>query len=117
MQEVRMAENLRNIAFCDSMLRENYNTLNEMLSRFDYVRDDRYQEFGEYHSKAYPHRNSLNQNGLRSAVSEKGDLSIESVLSGTSIRHNQIKVSSSDGSFAETLVVTADGLNYRFNTL
>ena len=51
MQEVRMAENKRNIAFCDSMLRENYNMLNEMLVRFDYVRDDRYQEFGEYHPR------------------------------------------------------------------
>ncbi|HHX31985.1 MAG TPA: hypothetical protein GX712_05285, partial [Bacteroidales bacterium] len=66
MQEVRMAENKRNIAFCDSMLRENYNMLNEMLVRFDYVRDDRYQEFGEYHPKAYPHQSSLDQNGLRS---------------------------------------------------
>jgi len=117
MQEVRMAENKRNIAFCDSMLRENYNMLNEMLVRFDYVRDDRYQEFGEYHPKAYPHQSSLDQNGLRSAVSEKGDLFIESVLSGSNIRHKQIKVSSNDGSFAESYVVTADGLNYRFNTL
>jgi|SRR5690554_3791 hypothetical protein len=117
MQQVRMAENKRNIAFCDSMLRVNYNELNEMLTKFDYVRDDRYQEFGEYHPKAYPHKNSLNNNGLRSIVSEKGDLFIESVLSGTHIKHNQIRVSSNDGSFAETLVVTADGLNYRFSTL
>src|SRR5690554_1682490 len=33
MQQVRMAENKRNIAFCDSMLRVNYNELNEMLKR------------------------------------------------------------------------------------
>ena len=117
MQEVRMAENKRNIAFCDSMLRENFNKLNEILPKFDYVRDDRYQEFGEYHPKSYPYKSSLNQNGLRSGVSEKGVLFIESVLSGSGLRHNQIKVSSNDGSFAETLAVTADGLNYRFSTL
>ena len=117
MQQVRLEENKRNIAYCDSMLRENFNKLNEMLTKFDYVRDDRYQEFGEYHPKAYPHKSSLNLNGLRSAVSERGDLFIESVLSGSNIKHNQIKVSSNDGSFAQTLVVTSDGLNYRFKTL
>ncbi len=117
MQQVRMAENKRNIAFCDSMLREDYNKLNEMLTKFDYVRDDRYQEFGEYHPKAYPYTKSLDQNGLRSMVSEKGVIFIESILSGSNIKHNRIKLSSDDGSYAETLVVTADGLNYRFNTL
>ena len=54
MQEVRMAENKRNIAFCDSMLREHYSELNTMITKFDYVRDDRYQEFGEYFPKIYP---------------------------------------------------------------
>lgn len=117
MQEVRMAENKRNIAFCDSMLRENYNELNNMLSKFDYVRDDRYQEFGEYYPKTYPHKSSLERNGLRSSVGEKGDLFLESILSGSNLKHNQIKVSSNDGSYAETLIVTSDGLNYRFNTL
>ncbi len=49
-----MSENIRNIVFCDSMLRESYDSLNEMLTKFDYVRDGRYQEFGEYYPKSYP---------------------------------------------------------------
>jgi len=117
MQEVRMAENKRNIAFCDSMLRESYNKLNEMLPKFDYVRDSRYQEFGEYYPKIYPYQSSLNRNGLRSGVGEKGELFIESILSGSTIRHNKIRVTAGDGSFAETLAVTSDGLNYHFQTL
>jgi len=117
MQEVRMAENKRNIAFCDSMLRESYNQLNEMLTKFDYVRDSRYQEFGEYYPKIYPYQSSLNRNGLRSGVGEKGELFIESILSGSTIRHNKIRVTAGDGSFAETLAVTSDGLNYHFQTL
>lgn len=117
MQEVRMAENKRNIQFCDSMLNENYKQLNEMLTMFDFIRDDRYQEFGEYYPKIYPHNASLNRNGLRSGVSEKGLLFIESILSGTTIKHNQIRAISIDNTFAETGVVTSDGLNYRFNTL
>ncbi len=117
MQHVRMAENRRNIVFCDSMLRENYSQLNEMIAGFDFVRDDRYQEFGEYYPKVYPHRASVNRNGLRSGVREKGALFIESILSGSTLRHNKIRVTSVDGSFAETLAVTSDGLNYRFSTL
>lgn len=117
MQEVRMAENIRNIAYCDSMLRVNYAELNDLLTKFDYVRDDRYQEFGEYYPKAYPHTSSLSRNGLRSGVKEKGSLFIESILSGNSIKHNKVRVSSDDGSYAETQSVTADGLNYNFKTL
>ena len=117
MQQIRMSENRRNIIYCDSMLREQYSQLSEMLSKFDYVRDDRYQEFGEYYPKIYPHRSSLDRNGLRSGVGEKGVLFIESILSGTAIQHHKIKVVSGEGSFAESLVVSSDGLNYRFRTL
>ncbi|SFL00873.1 hypothetical protein SAMN05216357_110138 [Porphyromonadaceae bacterium KH3CP3RA] len=116
MQEIRMAENRRNIVYCDSMLGVKYTELNSKLSLFDYVRDERYQEFGEYYPKAYPHQSSLSRNGLRSGVREKGVLFIESILSGSTIRHNKVKVSTADGNYAETLPVTSDGLNYRFNT-
>lgn len=117
MQQVRMEENKRNIVFCDSMLAVNYQLLTEMLNNFTYVRDPQYQEFGDYVPKIYPLNTSFTQNGLRSAVSEKGQMYIESVLSGGSLKHNKIKVATKDGSFAESLSVTTDGLNYRFSTL
>lgn len=117
MQQVRMSENRRNIAYCDSMLENGYGKLNEMLNRFHYVRDPLYQEFGDYVPKIHPLNASFKQNGLRSAVSEKGEMYIESVLSGVPMNHNQIKVSTGNGAFAESLRVTADGLNYRFRTL
>ncbi|WP_436417551.1 hypothetical protein KCV26_15465 [Petrimonas sulfuriphila] len=117
MQRVRMAENQRNIVYCDSMLAVNYRLLTKMLNDFTYVRDPQYQEFGDYVPKVYPLSSSFHQNGLRSAVSEKGQMYIESVLSGGSLKHNRIKVATKDGSFAESLPVTTDGLNYRFSTL
>lgn len=117
LQKVRMAENVRNIAYCDSMLRESYNRLNEWVSKFDYIRDDRYQEFGEYYPKAYPYATSLSRNGLRSGVREKGALFIESVLSGAHIKHHTVRVIVPDGSYLETLSVASDGFNYRFDTL
>ncbi|OPZ27936.1 MAG: hypothetical protein BWZ00_01384 [Bacteroidetes bacterium ADurb.BinA174] len=117
MQQVRMAENHRNIAYCDSMLEVNHRLLKEMLTNFEYVRNPEYQEVGDYVPKIYPLNTSFRQNSLRSAVNEKGQMYIESVLSGGSLKHNRIKVATKDGSFAESLPVTTDGLNYRFSTL
>ena len=117
MQQVRMEENKRNIEYCDSMLAVDFALLQEVLTRFNYVRDERYQEFGNYIPKIYPLDQALNHKTLRSGVSEKGVLYIESVLPGSTVRHNKIKVSTRDGAFAETLPVTSDGLNYRFNTV
>lgn len=117
MQQVRMAENQRNIVYCDSMLEVNNQFLTEILKDFTLVKDPEYQEIGDYVPKIYPLNTSFRQNGLRSAVNEKGQMYIESVLSGGSLRHNRIKVATKDGSFAESLPVTTDGLNYRFSTL
>ncbi|NMB05829.1 MAG: hypothetical protein GX976_05565 [Bacteroidales bacterium] len=112
-----MTENRRNIIYCDSMLRVNYIALSKLLNDFDYVRDSRYQEFGEYYPKTYPLHSSLERNGLRSGVQERGGLFIESVLAGNAIQHNRIRVTAADGSYAESGRVTADGFNYRFSTL
>ena len=109
MQEIRMTENRRNIIYCDSMLRVNYIALSKLLNDFDYVRDSRYQEFGEYYPKTYPLHSSLERNGLRSGVQERGGLFIESVLAGNAIRHSRIRVTAGDGGYAESGRVAADG--------
>ncbi len=117
MQQVRIEENKRNVAFCDSMLEASYRELEETLKLFSFVRDPNYQEFGVYVPKSYPKNISLNQSGLRAEVSEKGGLYLESVFTGGNLKHNRIKVSTADDAYAETLPVTSDGLNYRFSTL
>lgn len=117
MQEVRRAENKRNIVFIDSMMEAGYSKLKELQVAFDFVRDKNYQEFGNYIPKLTPLSKTLEHNTLRSGVSEKGILFLESVLSGSNLHHNKIKVSIPDGSYAESLTVTADGLNYKFTTI
>lgn len=117
MQEVRRAENKRNIIFIDSMIDANYIQLKKLKVNFDFVRDENYQEFGNYIPKLTPSSKTLEQNTLRSGVSEKGILFLESVLSGANLNHNKVKVSNPDGSYAESMVVTSDGLNYKFTTL
>ncbi len=117
MQTVRRAENIRNLAYLDSMIEVRYMNLKEIQSKFDFVRDENYQEFGNYIPKITPSSKPLDENTLRSRVSEKGVLFLESVLSGSNLNHNKIKVSIPDGSYAESLTVTADGLNYKFTTI
>ncbi len=117
MQDVRKAENKRNIVFIDSMIDANIIKLKELQLNFDFVRDENYQEFGNYIPKLTPISQSLNSNNLRSGVSERGILFLESVLVGSNLNHNKIKVSIPDGSYAESLVVTSDGLNYKFATI
>ena len=117
MQDVRMAENKRNIFYCDSMLNVNYSILNNLKKQFTYERDPQYQEFGYYIPNIFPLNNALKNNGLRAAVGEKGYMYIESVLLRSGIKHNKIKVSTKDGAYAESLPVTSDGLNYNFETL
>jgi hypothetical protein len=117
MQRVRMAENRRNIAFADSMLYEKNIVLAEMLPLFDFVRDDEFQDIGEFYPRIYPHHASLNRSGLRSGVNERGAFFVESVLVSNPIRHSKIRVALRDGSFAETLPVTSEGFNHRFSTL
>ena len=117
MQDVRKAENKRNIAYIDSMIDVTIDRFKEQRLNFDFVRDQNYQEFGNYIPKLTPSSTSLEQNTLRSGVSEKGILYLESVLSGLNLNHSKIKASIPDGSYAESLTVTADGLNYKFSTL
>ena len=117
MQKVRYSENIRNISYCDSMLDVSYKELKVTLKDFSYARDPQYQEFGYYIPNILPLDNSYSQNGIRTAVSEKGSMYIESLFSGRSLKHNKIRVSIKDGSFTESLAVTSDGLNYQFNTL
>ena len=117
MQDVRKAENKRNIVFIDSMLQVNITKLKELQANFDFVRDKNYQEFGNYIPKLTPISSTIEHDNLRSGVSEKGILFLESVRSGRRIHHSKIKVTIPDGSYAETLEVTADGLNYTFTTL
>lgn len=117
LQDVRKAENNRNIVFIDSMMDVNIEKLNKLKTDFDFVRDKNYQEFGNYIPKLTPISSTIENNNLRSGVSEKGVIFLESVLSGRKLNHNKIKVSTSDGSYAETLKVTSDGLNYSFTTL
>lgn len=115
-QRVRMAENVRNVAFADSMLYLKRAEFAEQLRLFDFIHDPELHAIGEYYPRVYPHHASLNRSGIRAGVTDRGQFFIESILVGNPIRHSKIRLSTRDGSFVETLPVTAEGFNHRFTT-
>lgn len=117
MHDIRMAENVRNIVFCDSMLTVSEEKKAELIKQFEFIKDAEYQELGVYYPKSYSYRQSLNRNGLRAGVEEKGQMFIESVLLNNRVKHNRIRVATKNGDFAESLAVTSDGFNHSFATL
>ncbi len=113
---IRLLENRRNIAYCDSLIHIKEKEKKELVSDFQYVKEAEYDELGTYYPKNYLPEVSLQQSGLRSGVSEKGMLFIESVWLGAKINHHCIKIITPDAEYAETKSVTDEGLNYSFTT-
>lgn len=116
LDSVRRGENEQIIAHCDSFIEVNQPMVEEMKKLFSYQRNKQYQEAG-----VYIPRESLTSHivgtTLRSGVEENGTLYLESVFVGNSQKHNQIRVATKDGSYAESLPVNDDGLNYRFSNM
>lgn len=112
---IRRAENHQTITECDSLIVLYSPQLEKMKSLFSYQRDKKYQEEGTYIPKESV-AGAITGTTLRSGVAEDGTLYLESVFIGQQ-KHNQIKVSTKDGFFTQSLSVTDDGLNYRFSNM
>lgn len=114
---IRRAENLQIIAECDSMIVLYEPEVSKMKGGFSFQKNKEYQETGNYIPKESVTNGTISQTTLRSGVEENGTLYIESVFVGSNQKHNQIKVSTKDGSFVESLPVNDEGLNYRFSNM
>lgn len=113
LDSVRRGENEMTIRICDSLLITNNSALESLKKQFVYKKDKEFDDIGIYYPKEI-YSTSLPQNSmLRSAVNEKGEMYIESMFVG-SRKHNQLAVITKDGSKAETVRETNDGLNYSF---
>lgn len=115
LDSVRRAENADIISTCDSLVKLFEPKVEDTKRMFVYQRNKQYQETGNYIPKEQI-MDHIVSTSLRSGVSESGQLYIESVFVGTQ-KHKKLKISLKDGSFAETLSVTDDGLNYRFSNM
>jgi hypothetical protein len=116
MREVNSAEQKRTLAFCDSMLKVRQDELPTVSKNFVFQKDAEYESIGHYVYRTQLTDNNFDRTYLQTKVDEKGRLVLTSYYSGArSLGHSKIKVSGSDGTFAETLNVPNDGaLNYAF---
>lgn len=116
LDSVRRDHQIQIIATYDSLIEKNVPVLEALKKEFVYQRNKEYQDKGFYTPKTTTSSGQIQSTTLRSGVEENGSLFIESVFVGNSKKHNKLKISLKDGSFAETKTVNDDGLNYRFNT-
>lgn len=113
LDSVRYGENIQIVTQSDSLLKEVESDIERQKALFTYEINSTYQDKGNYFPKVYP--GSLLQMGLRAGVEADGELFLESI-SNRALKHSSVKVSASNGIFAETKTVTDDGANYHFQT-
>ncbi len=116
MREVNVEEQKRTLAFCDSMLKVRQNELPSVTKEFSFQKDVQFESIGHYVPKSQLSENNFGRTYLQSKVDEKGRLVLTSYYNGPrALNHTRIKVSTTNGLFAESLTVPQDGaLNYAF---
>ena len=115
-RHIEIKENELNIIFCDSMLNIRLAEAEKIKSGFVFEKDPEYDEFGKYIDKNQRLETKFQSSYIRTNVNELGEILLSSVYYGSRpIRHSRLKVSKSDGEYAETQTVPHDGgLNYSF---
>lgn len=114
LQEVRLAQDAKQLAYCDSTLNVLQSKTDSLKQYFTVEQNKTYEENARFIPKGTPA--TLSGTTLRTGVNADGSMYIESIYIGSQY-HNQVKVTTKSGTFAETLPVTEDGLNFRFTDL
>lgn len=119
MRQVELKEAERNIVFCDSLLPIKEAEALEMEKNFVLEKDTAYNEIGNFVWKQQTIERNIQRCYIRSGVNEKGEIYLASVyFGGRPIDHTGIKLSISNGEYAETPAIPYDGgLNYHFKDL
>ena len=114
MRLIDLKEQERNLAYCDSMIVIRQAEVDSIKQYFIFEKDPQYDEKGKYIEKKMAA--SLSSQKLRVGVNEDGDIYLISTYSGgSSIKHNQLKVLTPSGEYAETEAIPFDGgANYSF---
>ena len=119
MRLVQTKELERNIQYCDSMLVVKTTQADSMKTLFVFEKDPEYDEIGKYLDKQQVLERNLGRSYIRSGVNELGEMYLASVYyGGGRIKHNQLKVSTPNQTYAETAIIPEDGgLNFSFQDL
>lgn len=119
MRRIEVKEQMRNIAYCDSVLPVRLEEAEKMKKNFILEKDTAYNPVGNYIFKGQTIERNLGRSYIRCGVTEAGEMYIASVYYGNKpLGHTHIKVSTDDSLFAETVPVAYDGgNNYRFEDM
>jgi len=115
-RRIELKEQERNLSFCDSMLNVLLPKAESMKSGFLFEKDSVYDDTGKYIEKSQRLEAKFQSSYIRTNVNELGEIALSSVYYGNRpIHHSHLKVSKSNGEYAETQVIPNDGgLNYSF---
>jgi len=116
MRLIERGESERNIAFCDSLMPIRMEEAEKLKKGFLLEKDPEYNDIGNYVWQQQTIERNVERSYVRCGVDEKGEIYLASVYFGSRpVNHTGLKLSTPDGSYAETIPVAYDGgMNYRF---
>ena len=116
MRLVERGESERNITYCDSLTPIRLEEAEILKKGFILEKDPEYNDIGNYVWQQQTIERNVERSYVRCGVDERGEIYLASVYFGSrAINHTGLKLSTPDGSFAETVPIPYDGgMNYRF---
>ena len=109
-RNIELKEKERNIIYCDSLIKVKQEEAKKLSGKFIMEKDAEYQNIGTWVHKSQKVERNVERSYIRNNVNEKGEYALVSVYFGKGpIQHHSLKVSTKDGSFAQTEIVPRDG--------
>ncbi|TWV15549.1 hypothetical protein FQ707_00730 [Bacteroidaceae bacterium HV4-6-C5C] len=103
LQQVELKEQEKSLVYLDSILQQKKKEFEQISKSFAFEKNAEYQSLGNYFYPTQTVERNLHRSFLRFQVSEKGIMSMTSIYcGGRNIHHVAIKVTTTDGSFAQT---------------
>lgn len=103
MHQIDLKEQEQMLVYLDSMLTAKTAAFEAIKSKFVLEKDTAYQDIGHYFWPTQVVEKNLHRSYLRFQVSERGVMTMTSIYCGSNhIHHVAVKVTASDGTFAET---------------
>lgn len=112
MRRIELAEQERNIAYCDSLSKAYTEKIDSLTQGFILEKDPEYDEIGHWIYQTQTIEKNFNQTYLRATVDEKGNIALASVYHGTyPLKHQAVRATTGDGEYTETNTIPQDGAN------
>lgn len=105
MLDIEKSEQIKNLQFIDSVLTSRNELLEKLQkeNKYKFEKNEEYQNYGTYCTNTQTIEKNYNRSYLRFSVDETGKMTMTSFYyGGHPIKHNIVKITSNNGTFAET---------------